>query len=85
MALHSFNQDLNGWDVSNVENMDYMFSGATSFNQDLSKWDVSNVSSMKGMFSDVVAIGNAGNYDTHDFNYTRAGFTSLINILEIGM
>ena len=77
LGATSFNQNLNGWDVGNVENMDYMFSGATSFNQDLSNWDVSNVSSMKGMFSDVVAIGNAGNYDTHDFEYTRAGSTSF--------
>ena len=27
-----FNQDISNWDVSNVNNMAYMFSDATSFN-----------------------------------------------------
>ena len=39
----SFNQDVSGWDVSNVTNMIYMFGGCESFNQDLSKWNVSKV------------------------------------------
>ena len=40
----SFNQDISGWNVSNVENMSYMFRRAVSFNQDISGWDVSNLS-----------------------------------------
>ena len=28
----SFNQDISNWDVSNVTDMSYMFSGAESFN-----------------------------------------------------
>jgi surface protein len=39
----SFNQDISGWNVSNVTNMDGMFQGATAFNQDISGWNVSNV------------------------------------------
>lgn len=35
-----FNQDISGWNVSGVTNMDYMFSQASSFNQDLSGWNV---------------------------------------------
>ena len=46
----SFNQDLSNWDVSNVQNMNGMFSGCTSFNQPLNNWDVSNVQNMIGMF-----------------------------------
>lgn len=39
----NFNQDISGWDLSNVTGMRNMFRNATSFNQDLSGWDVSNV------------------------------------------
>ena len=38
------------WDVSNVEDMNYMFSHCPNFNQDLSSWDVSKVEDMSGMF-----------------------------------
>jgi surface protein len=46
----NFNDDISNWDVSNVTNMSYLFSGATSFNQDLSSWDVSSVESMGHIF-----------------------------------
>jgi surface protein len=39
----SFNQPLNDWDVSNVENMACMFNHCTSFSQPLDRWNVSNV------------------------------------------
>ena len=44
MFLNSeFNADISNWDVSNITNMDFMFSGATNFNQDLSGWCVENI------------------------------------------
>ena len=46
----SFNQDISGWDVSNVTSMSGMFFLATSFNQDIGDWDVSNVTNMHRMF-----------------------------------
>ena len=42
--------DVSDWDVSNVENMNYMFNGCINFDGDLSNWDVSNVESMVLMF-----------------------------------
>ena len=45
-----FNQDISSWDVSNVINMNYMFSN-TAFNQNISSWNVSKVTDMNFMFS----------------------------------
>ena len=41
---------INNWDVSNVTNMNDMFSNAENFNQPLNNWDVSNVTDMSYMF-----------------------------------
>ena len=46
-----FNGDIYEWDVSNVNNMAYMFYKCKKFNQDLSSWDVSNVENMNSMFN----------------------------------
>jgi surface protein len=43
-------QDISNWDVSNVQNMNYMFARNYGFNSDISNWDVSNVISMDSMF-----------------------------------
>jgi surface protein len=57
----SFNQDISGWNVSNVVSMGWMFSNAISFNQDISGWDVSNVKDMRDMFYGVTL--STANYD----------------------
>jgi len=46
-----FHGDVSQWDVSNVEDMSYMFEDCDNFNCDLSKWDVSKVKDMRSMFS----------------------------------
>lgn len=45
-----FNQDISGWDVSQVTSMNSMFATAYAFNQDISGWDTGNVTSMNSMF-----------------------------------
>ena len=42
---------LNNWNVSNVVNMDYMFS-KSNYNQPLNRWKVGNVTSMQCMFAE---------------------------------
>ena len=46
----AFNQDIGGWDVSNVEVMREMFKRATGFNQDIGGWNVLKVKYMEEMF-----------------------------------
>ena len=50
-GTQNFNEDITGWNVSNVTDMSEMFlSCSNSFNQDLSGWDVGNVTNMNQMF-----------------------------------
>ena len=44
------NPDISKWDVSNVENMDHMFTFCENFNCDISQWIVKNVITMESMF-----------------------------------
>ena len=45
-----FNQNMNEWDVSNVQNMFRTFSGARRFNGDISTWNVENVNNFRLTF-----------------------------------
>lgn len=42
--------NIENWDLSNMEDMAYMFYGAVSFNQNIGMWDVSNLKDMAFMF-----------------------------------
>ncbi|MDY5184557.1 BspA family leucine-rich repeat surface protein, partial [Helicobacter trogontum] len=44
------------WNVSNVTDMAWMFSGAVSFNQSLNSWNVSKVISMDFMFANATSF-----------------------------
>ena len=50
MWCGQFNCDISQWDVSNVEDVNYMFYECKKFDCDLSGWDVSNVKFIYGMF-----------------------------------
>lgn len=58
----TFNNDLSGWDVSNIENMDGVFR-FSSFNQDIGGWDVSNVTTMSNMFNGTPFNQDIGNWN----------------------
>ncbi len=44
------NETMDQWNMSNVEDLSYMFYQATSFNQNIGSWDLSNVSEINDMF-----------------------------------
>jgi len=45
-----FNQDISGWNTSNVVAMHVMFYNADAFDQDISAWNTGSVTSMRFMF-----------------------------------
>jgi surface protein len=51
-----FNQDVSGWDVSNVNDMSAMFAGSISFNQNIGGWNVSNVTNMTFFLSNATSF-----------------------------
>lgn len=59
----SFNQDISGWDVSNVTNMSGMFNSAVSFDQDIGSWDVSSVTDFSLMFQNTSFNRDIGGWD----------------------
>jgi hypothetical protein len=52
----TFNENINEWDVSNVQDMDGAFYEFETFNQPLDKWDVSNVYWMHSIFYHCVSF-----------------------------
>ena len=74
--------------MSNVTNMDGMFSGIATFNQAIGNWDVSNVTDMDGMFELSTFNQPIGNWDVSNVTNMMSMFVNailLINQLEIGM
>ncbi|MFV0553617.1 MAG: BspA family leucine-rich repeat surface protein [Mangrovibacterium sp.] len=61
LGCMNFNSNINGWDVSSVEDMSGMFWQATQFNQPLNNWDVSSVKNMSGMFEGAYSFNQSLN------------------------
>jgi gliding motility-associated-like protein len=56
------------WDVSQITNMDAMFTACHLFNQDLGAWDVSNVTDFQNMFYYTKSF----NHDLSSWNVSKA-------------
>lgn len=79
-SANTFNQDISGWDVSNVTNMKYAFQGCHTFNQDIGGWDVSNVTNMERMFSDAIVFNrDIGNWNVSNVTTFVGMFTGCLN------
>ena len=73
----TFNQNISSWDVSNVTDMQSMFSQQENFDQPIGNWDVSNVTNMFAIFSASSTTPqnfnqNIGNWDVS--NVTNMGY-----------
>ena len=69
-----FNQDLSGWDTSNVRAMG-TFSGATSFNGNISGWNTANVIYMEGTFFNASAFNqDLSGWDISNVQYIDGMF-----------
>ncbi len=83
-AKCSFNEDISGWDVSNVTDMSDLLTGVP-FNQDISGWDVGNVRNMSGLFSGNTAFNqNIGGWNTSNVTNMSSMFADTSFNQNIG-
>jgi surface protein len=72
-----FNENINEWNVSNVEDMSCMFKGAIHFNQPLNNWNVSKVIRMDHMFSGAIEFNQPlHNWDVRNVRSMSYMFSS---------
>jgi surface protein len=70
----NFDSDISTWDVSNITNLSFLFSG-TAFNQNIENWDVSNVTTIEGIFSETFFFNQPLN------NWDVSSVTNMSNAL----
>ncbi len=71
----SFNDDIGGWDVTNITNMSSMFLNAEAFNQNIGSWTVDNVTDMSAMFRSAEAFNqNIGSWNVGNVTDMTAMF-----------
>ena len=75
---------LEDWDVSNVEDMGFMFKGCENFNSDLSKWNVSKVTNMTWMFRGCENFNSdLSNWDVSSVEDMRSMFHNCKSLKQI--
>merc|ERR1719334_2504077 len=72
-ATQSFRGDFSKWDVSSVQEMEFMF-GYSAFNGDISEWNVSSVQNMEGMFHTSAFSGHISKWDVSRVQNMRSMF-----------
>ena len=75
-----FNQDLDGWDVSNVYDFGGIFYG-TAFNYPLPNWDVSSGTSFNQMFFDCSALNQ--DFDMWDMSSAASIYAMFYNCIAL--
>ena len=74
-----FNQDLNGWNTSNVSGWDQVFQGASAFNGNISNWTTTS-GAMTSMFADASSFNqNISGWNTSNTQYVNGMFNGATN------
>jgi surface protein len=83
----AFNQDIGGWDTSNVTLLTAMFFRASSFNQDIGGWSTDNVTNMAAMFAGASSFNHyIGDWNTANVTLMSSMFASAASFNQnIGM
>jgi surface protein len=86
----NFNQNITGWNVANVIQMDYMFCYASSFNQSIGTWNVASVTTMTTMFGGAISfnqklgawniskVTSMGNFMFYNVPFTSENYNDLL-------
>jgi surface protein len=86
----TFNQDLDGWDTSNVQGWDQVFQNASAFNGNISNWDTSKAQSMTSFFynssfnQDISSWNVANVIYMNNMFYNAASFSQDISSWNVG-
>jgi surface protein len=80
----NFNQNISGWDVSNVTTMRRMFQLNNDFDQNIENWNVSKVTNMYEMFSGATFNQNLNSWDVSnvtnmEFMFAGSNFNRPLN------
>lgn len=68
---------IEGWDTSQVTNMEYLFFHFSYINADLSRWDTSQVTNMQGMFEGASNFnGDISQWDVSKVTYMKSMFST---------